>query len=111
MKPLEVHGQFDIDIGILRNQSTVFTLVVANIQAEGLLVMDFIRYFGCELYPSAKSLVCQGEQVMCGDVGSVNAARGRCCQLKIRETTVIPPRTRIVLLARRANTKHVGKQS
>jgi hypothetical protein len=96
--PLKVYGQCDVNLGILSRRETFFTVIVADIQVEGLLGMDFIRYFNCEIYPAAKSLVCCQEQVFCEKVNSVKVNRAKCCRLVTSQRIAIPPLSKTIIL-------------
>lgn len=102
---LVTFGQCDLELGILNSKSTKFTVIVADIQAEGLLGFNFLKYFDCELYPSSKSLICQGEQVLCGDVSESRIRNVRCQQLINKTSVVIPPRSKMIIEVGKSNQK------
>jgi hypothetical protein len=110
---LEVYGQFDCDLGILRQSETMFTVTVVDISGDGLLGMDFIQYYGCEIYPSSMSMMCQNEQIRMSDsetVGINNIKSTKCYRVMTSSNALIPPHSKSILSVRqKQRSGYLGK--
>ena len=76
---------------------------VANNGPDGILGMDFIRAHSCEIR-------CRGGMYELADANSrerVEPSRAQtatCCRFRVKRTTVVPPRSEVVVLGRLQET-------
>ena len=92
--PFTGRGKFTIGVG---PSSAVHEVLIANIDVDGILGMDFLRAQKCELRLENKGyvLVLPEGQVSC------RATQGNlaCRRVAICETVVIPPRSEVIVAA------------
>ncbi|MCG7878981.1 MAG: retroviral-like aspartic protease family protein, partial [Candidatus Thiodiazotropha taylori] len=81
-----------IEIGAQKVQQKV---LVANIENDGILGMDFLTAHQCDLMLTQKLLKIKGEKVRC--FANSREAQPTCCRVAISEYVVVPPGTEMVV--------------
>jgi hypothetical protein len=100
-------------MGILNLKETMFTITVVEISGDGLLGMEFITHFSCEIYPSSMSMVCPNEQIKMtnsGTIGIRNVSNTDCYRVVTPSATLELPLSKSVLFAKQRQRKgYLGK--
>ena len=88
------HGKTEVIIEI-GSQKIPHTILIADIENEGILGMDFLADNHCDIMLSRQFLKINGEKIRC--FANSREAQARCCRIAVSEFTVIPPQTEIVV--------------
>ena len=70
-------------------------IMVANIQNEGILGIDFLKLYKCNVMISKGYLTLNGRKVPCFSLS--DEAQNSCCKISICEDVEIPPETEMII--------------
>ena len=90
--PIRTLGKCILDPKIF-SFPTPIEMVVANIESDAILGMDFLLKYGCDIYPKSGCLICQDEQIVC----SRKRQQIKCCRITAAENLTIPAGHQVVV--------------
>ena len=76
-------------------QKIKYTLLVADIEKEGILGMDFLKAHRCDLILTRQILKVNGEEILC--FANSRNAQPRCCRVAVLEPLEITPGTEMIV--------------
>lgn len=88
------HGKtvLEVEIG---SQKISHQMLIADIENDGILGMDFLTAHNCDLMLSQQSMKLNGEKIRC--FPNSRNVKGACCRVAILEHVEIPPETEMVV--------------
>ena len=84
--------EHELNIG---KQKLRHTLLVADIENDGIIGMDFLKAHHCDLVLTRQILKVNGEEVLC--FANSRSAQPRCCPVAILEPVEIPPECEMIV--------------
>ena len=84
--------EHELNIG---KQKLRHTLLVADIENDGIIGMDFLKAHHCDFVLTRQILKVNGEEVLC--FANSRSAQPRCCRVAILELVEIPPECEIIV--------------
>ena len=87
-------GKTELDMKIGK-QTFKHTVLIADIENDGILGMDFLTSHRCDLVLSQQMLKINGEEILC--FANSRNAQSKCCRVAILEPIEIPPETEMVV--------------
>lgn len=85
-------AEIDLKIGL---QTIRHNVLVADIENDGILGMDFLTAHRCDLILSEQYMKINGEKVRC--FANSRNAQPRCCRVAVLDHVEIPPETEMVV--------------
>ena len=76
-------------------QKIKHTLLVADIENEGILGMDFLKAHKCDLVLTRQIYKVNGEEILC--FANSRNAQPQCCRVAVLEPVEIPPGTEMIV--------------
>ena len=87
-------GKTDLEFEI-GTQKLTHQFLIADIENDGILGMDFFKTHKCDLVLTRQILKINGEEILW--FANSRNAQPRCCRVAILEPVIIPPETEIVV--------------
>lgn len=87
-------GKTELELGIGK-QTLKHTLLIADIENDGILGMDFLTAHQCDLVLTRQIIKVNGEEVLC--FANSRNAQPRCCRVAVLEPVEIPPETEMIV--------------
>ena len=89
-----LHGKANFLIS-LDSQNLAHNLYLADINNDGILGIDFLQRFCCNVLLNERCIESGGERISCYSLK--NDGNTACCQVTVKENVVIPPESEIIL--------------
>ena len=87
-------GKTELDMKIGKQTFKLYVLI-ADIENDGILGMDFLTSHRCDLLLSQQMLKINGKEILC--FANSRNAQSKCCWVAILEPIEIPPETEMVV--------------
>ena len=87
-------GKIDLNLTI-GTQKLKHSVLIADIENDGILGMDFLTAHKCDLMLTRKLMKINGEEILC--FANSRDVQPRCCRVAVLEPVVIPPESEIVV--------------
>ena len=87
-------GKTELALGIGK-QKLKHTVLIANIENEGILGMDFLKAYQCGLVLTRQIMKIHGEEILC--FSNSRNVQPTCCRLAVLKPTEIPPESEMIV--------------
>ena len=87
-------GKTELELGIGK-QKLKHTVLIADIENGGILGMDFLKAYQCDLVLTRQIMKINGEDILC--FANSRNVQPTCCRVAVLEPTEIPPESEMIV--------------